>query len=199
MLPGSDNNIQPRQIFVELDDVVNSMAKDNYFENWKLYGAAVDEQFIVTWDGESAIDVQDVDNQPSYITLPANYAALPKHDGIQEVWPLNYEFGAVRKRDHADIRLTRRLMSGNMQDELGGYPRGNLFVFDQVGVGKNFATKFGVRLVTHDASQITADAPYPVPSNLEEELIDRVVKKFLDRRTIPTDVVRDKQDAINRQ
>jgi hypothetical protein len=190
--------INEREIFLVLDDVVNSMARDNYFENWKLYGGAVDESFITTWDGDNAIAVVDPANKPSYIVLPATPAALPRHAGIDEIWPENYEYGAVRVMDHKEVRLTRRLMSGNMQGDLGGYQKGDRFEFNQVNVGKNFAPTFGVRLVVRDSTAMSLTETYPIPSNLREEVIKRAVDLFRERRMLPTDVVRDKQDAINR-
>jgi hypothetical protein len=193
-------SINEREVFLSLDDVVNALAKDNYLENWKLYGPTVDEGFITTWDGDNSIAIVDPDGgeSPSYFIFPATYAALPGNAGIQEIWPNNYEFGAVRIRQHGDARRTRRLMSASMQGELSGYPRGTRFVFDQCEVRKNYADTFGLRLVVRDSSEMTLTETYPIPSNLSEEVIRRAVEHFKLRRMEPADVVRDKQDAINR-
>lgn len=188
-------SIQEREVFFVVDDIVNSMAKENYFSNWKLYGATVEEGFITTWNGLEVVDVED---QPSYITFPATYAALPMNGGIKEVWAENYEYGAVKLRMHEDVRRTRNLMSGGMQGELGGYPKGSIFEFDQVDVGKNFAETFGMRLVVKDSSAISVTAPFPIPSDLVEQVISRGILYFATKRTMPTDTIRDKNDAINR-
>lgn len=195
----ADFKIQPREVYLVLDDIVNSLAKDDYFNNWKIVGGPqLDEQFITTWDGANALTVVDPENQPSYIVIPAHYVALPMNDGILEVWPMNYAFGAVRKRLHSDIRRTRRLMSGNMQQELGGCPVGANYVFDQIDVGATYGTKFGIRLAIRDSSAISETAPYPIPADLEEQVIARAVMRFKERRMSPTDTVRDKNDALNR-
>lgn len=198
--PNADSRFSEREVFLMLDDVVNAMAKKNYFDNWKLYGAGVDECFITTWSGSNAISVVDPDDgeSPSYIELPAVPAALPRNSGVVEVWPQNYEHGAVRIMDHGDLLRTRRLMSGNMQGELGGFREGLRFVFNQTEVRKNYAGTFGVRLVVKDSTALAIDAVYPIPADLEEEVISNVVEKIRDRRMMPTDTVRDKQDAINR-
>lgn len=195
-----DFKIGDREIFLKLDDVVNAMARQNYFDNWKLYGAGNDEHFITEWSGDSAIAVVDPDGgeNPSYIEFPAEYAALPRHAGIVEIWPENYEYGAVRIMDHGDVRRTRKLMSGNLQGELGGFPSGNRFVFNQPEVKRNFADTFGVRLVVKDSTALAVTAQYPIPSDLQEEVIKRVVDHFRERRVQPTDTVRDGQDALNR-
>lgn len=198
--PNADFRIGEREVFLVIDDVVNAMAKANYFENWKLYGAGLDEGFVTTWSGDNAIDVVDPDDGegPSYIVLPATPAALPRNGGIVEIWPLNWAHGSVKIMDHGDVRRTRRLMSGDMQGQLGGFREGNNFVFNQIQVRKNFAEKMGVRLAVVDSSDILLTEVYPIPSDLQEEVIKRVVLHFKERRMAPTDTVRDKNDAINR-
>lgn len=193
-----DFKIEIREVFLVIDDIVNSLAKENYMENWKTYGAMADEAFITEWSGDSAISVVDPGDSPSYILLPAHYVALPMNGGIAEVWPENYEYGAVKIMRHEDVRRTRNLMSGNLQGELGGYPVGNKLVFNQVSVGKNFATTFGVRLVIRDSTQISESAYYPVPADLEEEVIQRAIMFFQKKRMSPTDLIRDSNDALTR-
>lgn len=193
-----DWKVQPREVFLIVDDIVNSLAKQNFLDNWKVSGDGVDEQFVTEWSGSSGITVVDPTDQPSYLTLPANYAALPNLAGIREIWPENYEYGFVKIVPHEDIRRTRNLMSGNFQGELAGYPRGNLFVFNQVNVGKNFSTTFGVRLVIKDSTMITETEPYPVPADLEEEIIRRAIEFVLKKRLSPTDLIRDRNDALTR-
>jgi len=198
-----DWKIQPREIFLIVDDIVNSLAKQNYIENMKMYGATIDEGFVTEWSGDNAISVVDPDDAPSYLIMPAIPIALPMNGGVLEVWPENYEYGAVKLMQHSDVRRTRRLMSGNMQGELGGFlsyvngsdPR---FVFNQISVGKDFANKFGVRLAVKDSTQISETQPFPIPSDLEEQIIQRAIEFCLKKRLSPTDLIRDSNDALTR-
>lgn len=196
--PNIDFKIQDREVFLAVDDIVNAMAKDNYFENWKTGMATIDDQYTTTWDGDSAIAVTDPEDQLSYLELPASYAALPMNRGVDEVWPNNFEYGSVKIISHRDLRLYKNNMAGNLQGELGGYPQGSRFVFNQCDVGKNFSETFGVRLVIRDSSQISITAPYPIPSDQVEEVIKRGVLFFTQKRFQVTDTVRDKNDAIKR-
>ncbi len=197
--PNIDFKIQIREVFLVVDDIVNGLAKQNFIDNWKLNAGPVDEQFITTWDGDNAITVVDpAGGSPSYIVLPAHFVALPKNGGIVEIWPINYEYGAVKIMNHSDVRRTRRLMSGNLQGELGGYSKGVNFEFNQTDVSKNFAQTFGVRLVIKDSSAISETAPYPVPADLEGQVIQMGIEFFTTKRLMPTDTVRDGKDAIKR-
>jgi hypothetical protein len=186
--------IQIREVFLVVDDIVNRKARENYLQNWKMGFAGVDEAFITTWD---AVSVVDVEGQQSYIELPATPVALPMGDGV-EVCPVNFEFGAVRQRKHSDVRRTRTLMSGNMQHQLGGYREGTRFVFDQVNVGKNFSQTMKVRMPIKDSTAISETGSYPIAADLMEEIIDTAVQYFYEKRENPTDVVRDGNDALNR-
>lgn len=193
--PNIDFKIQPRDVFLVVDDIVNALAKTNYIENFKLYGG-IDEGFITTWDGESAMVVVDPENQPSYFTLPAIPVALPMNGGFREIWPLNYEYGAVKIRMHEDIRRTRRLMSGNMQGELSGCPKYPVFEFDQMEVRKNYSETFGLRMVIKDSSAISENAPYPIAADLVEQVVQRAYLYFQEKRISPTDTIRDKNDKV---
>jgi hypothetical protein len=196
--PNIDWKIQPREVFLAVDDIVNAMAKDNFFENWKLGTATIDDQFTTTWSGDTAIAVVDPTDQLSYLLLPAQYAALPMNRGIDEIWPENYEYGSVKIMQSRDIRLYKNNMAGSLQGELGGFPQGIRFTFNQPDVGKNFAPTFGMRLVIKDSSQISETAPYPVPGSAEEEIIKRGILFFSEKRIRPTDVIRDRNDSVNR-
>jgi hypothetical protein len=195
--PNADFKIFEKEIFRVVDDKVNARARENFMNNWKLGSQNTDESFITTWDGENAIAVVDVEEDQSYIELPATPVALYENQGVVEVWPMNFEFGAVRIRRHEHIRRSKNLMSGNMQQELGGYRNGSRFVFDQVDVGKNFAATFGVRLVIKDSTAVGLYDPYPVAADILDLVIEDVYQYFLERKIVPTDTVRDRNDKEN--
>lgn len=194
-LPNIDSRIWEKEIFRVIDDKVNARARENFMNNWKLGSQNTDESFITTWDGDNALAVVDVENDQSYINLPATPVALFENQGVVEVWPMNFEFGPVRIRRHEHIRRTKNLMSGNMQQELGGYRNGSKFVFDQVAVGKNYATYFGVRLVIKDSTSVGINDPYPVAGDILDLVIEDVYQYFMEKkRMTPTDEVRDRND-----
>lgn len=185
-------------VYIVVDDQANAMAKANYFQNWKLGWQGVDECFVTTWDGANGITVVDVDGDQSYIELPATPVSLPGNSGVLEVWPQNFAFGEVHLRQHADIRRTRKLMSGNMQGELGGCVKGTRFMFDQIGVGKKYSLKFNVRLVVKDSTAISETAPYPIAADLVDELVERAYLYLAGKRNEIQDTVRDGNDSPNR-
>jgi hypothetical protein len=198
--PNIDFKIDEREVFPALDDVVNGYAEKNYFDNWKFAGEGIDEQFITTFDNVTVVD--QANEQPSYFEFPANYAALPRNRGIEEIWPLKF---LGEGKDHSvvimsrgDWRRYKNMQMANLQGRLGGYPEGNRFYFTTHGVKKKFGN-VGVRLVIRDASQISEDAPYPIPGNYEGLVIQACIDFFYEKRMSATDTVRDKNDSPSSQ
>jgi hypothetical protein len=193
--PNQDFKIREQEVFPVIDDIVNKFAEQNYFDNWKLAGTAIDEGFITTWD---EVEVIDQDNDlPSYMEFPSNYAALPRNRGIEEIWPLNYQLNgqdhSVVIMSHSDVRRYANLYAGNVEGRLSGYPKGTRFFFTKCDVKKRYGN-MGVRLVVRSSADISLTAPYPIPSNFEAQVIELAIKYFSDKRNSPTDTVRDGKD-----
>jgi hypothetical protein len=190
-----DFKINERQVFLMLDEVVNSMATDNYFANWQLTGTGVDEGFITTFEPITIVD--PIDGNFSYLDMPCNWAALPKNAGIDGIYPLKYttkQQQSVIIMSHREYRQLMNNPASSMEGRLYGYLKGMRLIFGACEVGKKYGPSWAARLVVKDSSQIAADQWYPIPSDIEEDLIDKVVEKLLVKRATPTDVVRDNND-----
>lgn len=191
----ADFKIQEREVFPVLDDVVNKMAEKDYFDNWRMTGMSIDEQFLTTFE---SIPVTDQDNeQPSYFDFPSNYAALPNNRGIDEIWPLKFKMNgndhSVVIMNHSDLRRYKNLYAGKLEGRLGGYPQGTRFYFTTCGVKKKYGD-VGLRLVIRSSADINNNAPYPIPANREGEVLGAVIQYFITKRQEPTDEVRDSND-----
>ena len=195
--PNLDFKIQEREVLPVIDGVVNRMAEQDYFDNWKFSGQGIDEQFITTWEEIEVTDEND--EKPSHFTFPSNYAALPNNRGIDEIWPLKFQIGgkdhSVVIMTHADYRRYKNLQAGSLEGRLGGYPQGDKFYFTTCGVKKKYGN-VGLRLVVRSSADIAIDAPYPIPSNRVDEVIQETIKYFILKRLQPTDEVRDKKDIV---
>lgn len=193
--PNIDFKIDERHVFLMLDEVVNSFAADNYFSNWKLTGAGIDEGFITTFEPVSITD--PANGAFSYIDIPCNWAALPKNRGIDGIYPLKYtktDQQSVIVMSHMDYRQFMNNPARGMEGRLFGFLKGMRLTFGTCGVGKKYGTEWGIRLVVRDSSHIAIDQWYPIPSDFEEEVIDKVIEKLLAKRFTPTDSVRDNKD-----
>lgn len=191
-----DFKIDEREVFLRMDAMVNELAAKNYFENWKLSGASIDEGFITTWEPVAVVDQNN--GLPSYFIFPSNYAALPRNAGINEVYPIKFiseNQPPVVIMSHTDYRRYLSNPASKMGGRLAGYPHGGRFYFTTCEVGKNYGN-MGVRLVVRDSSTIGDNDLYPIPADKENEVVATLVQWFRDRRLQPTDSVRDNKDAV---
>lgn len=193
--PNIDDKLDPREVLVRIDAVVNELAKRDFFDNWKLGGPGVDDQFTTTF----TVTVQDrTDGKPSFFAFPANYIALPRNEGIAEVYPLKWNHEdqpAVVIMSAEDFRKLKSNAAANMQGRLAGYPKWPNFEFTTCDVTKKYGSSFECRLVIRDSSQIADDAPYGIPADKENFVISTVVAWYRARRAEPTDSVRDNKDV----
>ena len=193
--PNIDLKLDERDVLVRLDAVVNELAQRNFFDNWKYSGPNVDDQFTTTFQ----VTVQDrTDGKPSFFVFPTNYIALPRNEGIVEVYPLKWNHedqSAVAVISGEDYRKLQSNAAGKMQGRLTGYPKWPNFEFTTCEVAKKYGATFECRLAIRDSSQIADDAPYGIPADRENFLISTVVQWYRARRAEPTDSVRDNKDV----
>jgi|SRR6478609_8951675 len=187
--PNRDNKLDDRDIILRIDAIVNEMAKQNFFENWK-FSSGVDEQFITTWEN---LTVTDGDQYtPSFFTLPAAYAALINNGGIDEVYTMKNPM-SLPILSASDMRMYKNNLAGGLQGKPGFYPVGITMRCTIARFNAKYG-KVGLRLVIRDSSAISSTEPYPIPADKEQEVITRAVQWFRLRREQVTDRVRDLND-----
>lgn len=192
-----DFKIDEREVFLDLDSVINELAAKSYFENWKLCGGSIDEGFLTTYEPMTVVDQEN--GLPSYIELPSNYAALPRNAGINQAYPIRWDTtnqAPVVIISHEDYRRYNNNPARGFGGRLVAYPKGNRLYFTSCGVKKNYGD-MGLVLVVRDSGAIGDDDPYPIPADKEDEVISRVTEMYRKRRLQPTDSVRDNKDSLS--
>lgn len=197
--PNRDIKIDPREMILRFDSMVNEMAKVGFLENWKLgYGHAIDDMFTTTWEWLTVTD--PANKAPSYVQFPANYANLPRNGGIDQVYFKN-DFSSATKKYFEPVIITsfkevsayRNNLASNLEGRISCYPKNNYLVFDRGQINAKYG-QIGLRLVVKDSSAIDDEAPYPIPADLEKTFIDEGIKYFRERLLFPQDLVRDSVD-----
>jgi len=196
---GRDEKIDIREIYLQLDAIVNELAKKGFLENMQMgFGSSVDDQFVTSFEWLTVTDPSN--NGLSYIAIPANYANLPKNQGIQEVYFQN-DFSARKKKYYDPVIITsfkdrstyRNSHANNLEGRISCFPKGGSLYFDRGGVNNTYGP-IGMRLVIRDSGAISDSAPYPIPADLEREVIMKVVDWFRNRRQQPVDLIKDNND-----
>ncbi len=195
--PNRDWKIDLRDVYPALDNWINAKAKDNLLESMQMnIGMQVDEQFITTFENLTITD--PAGKQPSFVPLPANYAALPNNMGIQDVFFMN---NSAKKKYFDPIYISsykgrsedRYSMAYDNQGRLEVFIQNGNLVFSQGNVGATYGT-CGIRQVIKSAFDINNTAPYPIPADLAEQMISDIADWFMNRREQQPDVIRDNND-----
>jgi len=186
---GRDQKILPREVYPRLDAIVNQLARENFFENWKVGFGGVGEQFITTWEDVEVTDQTDA--KPSFFTLPVvSYVDLPRNGGLYEIIPLDNAEKMVIVMALREWRQYKNTPAGNLEKQLACYPIGNKMFFNMDMVKQNYGNMM-VRLVVRDSAQIPADQPYPIPADKKDQVIKMCVDFFRSRLKQGADLVKD--------
>lgn len=185
---GRDFKIRPREVYPRLDAVVNALAKQSFFENWKMGFGTLGEQFLTTWENVTVTDQPY--SQPSYLDLPVNYVDLPMNQGIYEILPLTNPDILVIITTQREYRMYRNTAAGDFEQQLAAYPIGSRLYFNKASVNQQYGNMM-VRLVVRDSSIIAANQPYPIPADKEETVVRACVQWFRDRLSQGSDLVAD--------
>lgn len=197
-LRNRDEKIDIREVYLQLDNIVNQLAKEGFLENWKMGFGGVDDQWLTRWEWLTVTDPADEGN--SYFSIPANYVPLPKNQGINEIYFKNdfdtvtkKYFNAVHVISQKDYITYRNNPAGSLQGRLAVFPQNGKFIFNQPNIASIYGD-VGVALVIKNSFDISDSAPYPIPADIENRLIQECIQFFLQRRAIPTDTIRDRND-----
>lgn len=182
-----DFKISPREVYRRLDTIVNDLAKNSYFENWKSGYRGLSEMFMTTWDSVEVTDFED--SLPSTLNIPATYSDIGRNEGIQLI-PLENADVTVTITTIMEMRQFRNTPAGDLQGGLAAYPIGNRMVFNRTKVKAKYGNMM-VRLAVRDSSAIGDNQPYPIPADKEGLVIKAAVEWFRDRLRQGIDPVRD--------
>lgn len=201
-LQNRDDKVDIREVYAAMDNWVNERAKMGVIENMKLRSQnLVDEQYITTFEDLPITD--PAGKQPSYVTLPANYTALPDNQGIQDLYFMNNSvkkkyFDPVHIVSFREIAAYRNNMAFDFEGRLAVAPMNGNLLFNRGNVGTTYGN-CGLRLVVKSAFDISDSAPYPIPADLGGEMVADLTSWFLSRKDTPAANLRDNNDSHDSQ
>ncbi len=187
--PPNDASIDIREVGLHINSAIAALARVNFIENYKLDGSAfIDGGFIMVFK-DVAVS-KDEDLNLKYITLPASPVGLPKDRGIVEI-------SMMKNRSTTPVIMinsNRRSVQQNLdpiRNRIIGWQEGDKVYFD--GTVADFANAL-VKMVAYASNDMNAELN--MPKNLEEQVIEIVVKKLMTQRSIPQDKVIDGNDSL---
>lgn len=171
-----DEAIDIRQVIEKLDQYTNKAAKDDLIARMQFFDDhIVGEHFITTFAKQKMADFIG----GSKLTLPSKYVNLPDLGGINGVFPESDKFLKIRKMRPNDIRRYANNMASQLDQDIGYYPEGNTLIFTNDEMKDVYGEDWTIRLVITDAEQIAENADYPIPPDLEQDMITEIGEWFL--------------------
>lgn len=187
--PPNDASIDIREVGLHINSAIATLARVNFIENYKLDGSAfVDGGFIMTFKNEPV--TKDDDLGLKYLTLPASPVGLPKDRGIVEISMMKNKSTTPVIMVNSNRRSVYQGLDP-IKNRIIGWQEGDKVYFD--GATADFS-KALVKLVAYASNDMNAELN--MPKNLEEQVIDIVVKKLMTQRSIPQDKVIDGNDSL---
>jgi hypothetical protein len=197
--PNRDLKIDPREILIRLDQLVNARAKASFVERFKGgFPLDIDEQYLTRYEWLTVTD--PANKAPSYVTLSSNYVDLPNNMGIENVYFKN-DFSAVKKKYFDPVIITsfkniasyRNSMANGLEGRISCYVKGRQLTFDRGNIGTTYGD-VGVSLVVRNFETLSDSDPYPVPADQEDEIVQLLIEFFRERLMQPQDLIRDSVD-----
>ena len=183
-----EERLDEREVMLRIDQETNAMAAESMLDNMNVFGDKVRSKFLTVFE-----DVAIEYYQPRNVyrsKLPAQYVSLANEKGIDYVCPMQSMQDPFIPVNRAFMGLYNGNLAGDLQGQTGFWPESGYIYYTKPIIRYN---KVLIRLIISDASQINDDAQYPIPPELEAELVTRVAKFFLSNPTLPDD----KNDMIS--
>jgi hypothetical protein len=176
-----DSNLNDAYIKAEIVQVTNQKLKIEHYANMKEGGRDVLPQCIATYS--SVAVVNDTTFKRNYSVLPAYPMNLPNGVGIQQVRPQT----GVPARDTAmipimphEMELFKSLLVGSeiLKDQWTFEPDRNKVWYSRKNnktLLEDGISAVEIKMVVYDPSAIAEDDNYPIPPEMEIEIITGVL------------------------
>jgi len=182
-----DRTIDIREVMLFIDQLRDQAAKISVFNNIKQGDYSIDGDFI-TYHKDVTI-VTDSDMNLRYMVLPENILALPHDLGIYMISPMQNQDKPFHRIQGVGGGLYRGMQSFENENNTYYWNIGKNVYFKNVDVS---VSELLVALVETSQS-ITESAEYPMPPDLEGEVVQRAIEMFGVQKQIPHDEVEDGQ------
>jgi hypothetical protein len=182
-----DRNLDIREVMLNLDQIRDRMVRLSTYSNIKEGDYSVDEDWLSFY--ESVAVSTDATKGLKYITLPANAISLPRGLGVYQITPIADMEDAFIIIQPGQVGM----LSGTdaLEHELKTYcwPVGERVYFKNLDVSISVVTV----LMASSSKDIAESSSYPIPPDMEAELLEQLIKVFSILDQQPHDELEDGQ------
>lgn len=177
-----DSKLSDRYIQELIGQVTHRLLKLDYFQGKNMGDDVVNHLCVATYEDLTVLN--DTQRKRNYVLLPAYPMNLPGGTGIQEVRPYTGKVDvdvAMIPINSGEVDLFRSQLFGLeiLKDQFCWEPTRDRIYFtrrNEKSLLESNITKVQIKMVVIDPEQIEEDDNYPVPPELENQIILEVLK-----------------------
>jgi len=182
-----DRTIDIREVMMALDQLRDARVRIDTLNNVKMGEYSVDSDYMTFYESVSVST--DAVKSLKYVTLPAAHLSLPYGLGIYQITPIGDMEDAWKIISAGEVGLLEG--SPALEHELNVYcwAVGDKIYFKNIDPSIAEVTL----LLVVTSSEIAEGATFPVPPDVEAELLQQLVQLFSVMQQVPHDELEDGQ------
>jgi len=187
--PKPDNPWDIREFMLVLDQLRDYRCRIDTFNNVKMGEYRVDEDYLSFYESVSVST--DAVKSLKYITLPADPISLPYGLGLYQITPIGDMEDAYIIIPAGSAAIYSGTQALEHELKVFCWQVGGIVYFKNIDAAVSEVTV----LMAASSKSITESATYPVPPDVEAELLQQLVQTFDPMRQIPHDEMDDGKKA----
>jgi len=182
-----DNSIDSRELILAIEQERDRLVRMRLFESLSRGQGEIPGDVISTFD--DIIIKKDTTKNLLYSSLPGRIMSLPKDMGIVHVSYTKDQYNAFVRMPNGSLSLYNGLLS-SMIGGRGGYWLEGDRVYYNGAIDDCCGNTVIIKMVMN-SGDVNPDDIFPIPSDLESEVIRNVLQLYAPMKNIPNDEVND--------
>jgi len=182
-----DRNLDIREMMLALDQLRDSAVSIHTLNNIKAGEYGVDADFLSVHDNVAVS--ADTSHGLRYITLPGSPISLPHDMGIYQISPMKNQEDVYHRIAAGALAIYKRKQSLTNQVNTYYWNIGTKVYFKNLDISVDSL----LLIMAKSSKDILETETYPVPPDVEIDLLQRLVEMFSMTKQIPHDEVEDGQ------
>mgnify|MGYP003648217403 FL=1 len=179
----NDNSIDPRELLLAIEQERDRLVRFRLFESMKMGNPTIPGDVVSAFD--SIKIKKDVVKNLLYSDLPGRVMSLPEDKGIAHVSYTKDQYNAFVRMPNGSLSLYNGLLS-SMMGGRGGYWLEGDRVYYNDSVDDCCGNTVIVKMVMN-SGDLDPNEPFPIPSDLESEVIKNVIGLYSSMKQLPND------------
>jgi len=168
-----DTDFDFREIILLIEQAVNLLVKANIFDSLRYGATEIGAQYISSFRN---VPVQfDESINLAFSEVPCNYIDLPQQRGIYQVSPMQDQFQSFIPVGPGFLNLYSRNPAGRLEGQVGYWPE-QLRIYYTRNILKEGCKNILLKIVVPSPEMVGDDDPYPIGSDLELPVIQKVLE-----------------------